>query len=328
MVTLWHSPLLWAGTAAAAILAASVACGWLCRSLLADSFGRTTTREILAGLAAATPSLLVAALAARWAKPQQAASVGIASAVTYLLLGPVVLAAIAMRCSNAWQTWRRAVLPFALAAAAMWFVTATGGQFSHLHGQFFVTLFILGTWLFTLDRSPAAEPLDRAGETGPEQADPPSGRPAQQPGGHPPGLWRPAVIAVVATAAFATLALAVTGLGGSPAVGRLMPLAGAVACVGPLLAAARSRSAMSERWLGTFGVAVMACCCLVPGIAGMLQAGRTSAGLYGPDGAVLALAAALWLGMGDEASRGQPIVRVAAVAAWCIWVVWIVSSAA
>lgn len=262
-----------------------------------------------------------------------ATSVGSGAAITYILLLPAILFRTSATTGSAadsraiagdtgWGVWRRAVLPFSLVTAAMWIITGSTGHFRPLHGQFLITLFLLGTWLFKLE----CKPHDRAKNPAPDLPDTDSES-------DNPAVLPTSVLARILAATILAAALTIAGvalLSGKTSTDRLiylMPAAGVLACFGPILFAVRAGPAKREDWGTTLGYAAMTAACLVPGLAGFLQPAAGAPPLYGPDGAYLALAAGLVLAFGEEGLAQNRASRRVLLATWAVWLAWVLLSA-
>ena len=323
--------------------------------------GPSTSRLMLAGLTASAPLIALASALTVTDQVYGATTAGSGAALTYILMVPAVLFGKAL-ANGVWAVWRRAVLPFCLATAAVWVILGTTGHFSPLDGQFLITLFALGTWLFSLESKtarPAADPTLAAGldNATPDKPERDSASPAPSATGTatPPdrslmdtaALGRrdgPAVAQAatadvpVATSRMATILIGIAAAGltflampllaaGQPhqAV-YLIPVLGALTCAGPVLLAARGAIVQRSNWVAALGYAAMVAACLVPGLAGFLQPSLGAPPLYGPDGAFLALAAGLLPALGQDGLVTSRTTRRLLLATWGIWLTWILLS--
>ena len=135
-------------------------------------------------------------------------------------------------------------------------------------------------------------------------------------------LWRRIVAAGLAVGGAVLLAeVELTGR-----IAYLVPAAGALTCLGPIMFAARAKAAGRGDWGATLGYAAMAAACLVPGLAGFLQPTAGAPPLYGPDGAYLALAAGLVLALGEEGLAGNRTGRRVLIGTWAVWLGWVLLS--
>ncbi len=357
-------PAAWTGLAAAALAASSFAWARLGRHLAVRFSRYPVSLSMLAGLMAAAPALAIACSLTVAGRTYAATTAGSGAALTYLLIVPSALFRKALT-AKAWPLWRRAVLPFCLATAAMWIIMGSAGHFWPLDGQFLITLFILGTWLFKLEAreatgKPKADGVTAAGDragadtessTRPDNSAGNAVGPTPEPAGgrlEGPGTAAvagadpivadpgPPLRAWVLPGMLGLTALGLTGLGtyclaglaGWTHLAYLVPAVGALTCAGPLVTAARSPEGQRTAWIAALGYAAMAAACLGPGLAGFLQATTGAPPLYGPDGAFLALAAGVLLALGEEGIATSRTSRRLLLATWGIWLAWVLLSAA
>ncbi len=106
---------------------------------------------------AAGPAMAVACSLTVTGLTYAATTAGSGAALTYLLIVPSALFGKTL-IGGVWPVWRRAVLPFCLATAAMWIIMGSTGHFWPVDGQFLITLFLLGTWLFKVEATAAEAP--------------------------------------------------------------------------------------------------------------------------------------------------------------------------
>jgi hypothetical protein len=208
------------------------------------------------------------------------------------------------------------VLPFSLVTAAMWIIMGSTGHFRPLDGQFLITSFLLGTWLFKLECKAHKSPADFVPD--PAAAETASDKRA-------PG-WLIAVAGVMAAGLAVGGAALLAGVDLTGRIAYLVPAAGALTCFGPILFAAKGKAAGRGDWGATLGYAAMAAGCLVPGLAGFFQPTAGASPLYGPDGAYLALAAGLVLALGEEGLAENRAGQRVLVGTWGIWLGWVLLS--
>jgi len=301
-----ESPIGLAVTAIA-LLTTSFAWALVARAALAGPWRRRATGEMVAGLALCGPLLTLALIQPVVAVPGDVAPIGAGTAVTYLLLAPGLL--LGRSSPDAWVPWRRAILPFLLAACVMWLLVAAIGRFTWLEGQFLITLFMLGTWLFTIERGAADTTLR---------------------GFSRPRALLAAGIGLAALGTGYTAAIRLVGWVAAPGSWWL-PLFGSLACVGPLAVARMSSKEPSGPWLCALGYAAMVAFCLAPGVAvfapvaaNSLMLDLSTAPLYTGDAAFTAMTAAFLLGLEKEAMQpGRPL-RWVLLGGWLVWICWIV----
>jgi hypothetical protein len=325
-----NHPIVCLGLGTLALAGSSFACAALARRFLAGLPERPTRRQLLAGLAACVPLIGLAFALTITGRTYAATTAGSGAALTYLLIVPAALLGKAPPRS-AWTLWRRAVLPFCLATAATWVIIGTAGTFRPLDGQFLITLFVLGTWLFSVESKTARAWV------GPALTTAPAGSTAEAPRPDAPSsVAVPAKAATKARTTTVLLSVAAASLTAAAALmvaaGRgswaeyLVPLLGGLTCAGPVLIASTDVAGRAADWLGGLGYATMAAACLVPGIAGFVQPGVAAPPLYGPDGAFLALAAAVLLALGGEGLMTSRTARRLLAGTWAIWLTWILLS--
>ncbi len=374
---------MWLGLIGLALPAASCGWAWLASLILARRSLAPHSHQILVGLTSLAPLIALALVLTFRGQIIAATTAGAGGAITYLLMAPAVIAAGPL-ASRAWSPWRRGVLPFCMAVAATWYLLGVTGHFTPLDGQFLITLFLLGTWLFRIECRAANGRIEQCetaevsaggnGNPGPDVAGNPANEPAagEQPAGVPAANPRPArptavdrqpartgaavsqadrtdnpsrlvsaLLMTIALLVSVALTVAVVLLVGDlPAEATvLVPLLAVLACAGPIGWAAVSRSEARADWLGALGYAALAAACMVPGLAGFLQIVTLHNGtwifqplhsappLYGPDGAVLALAAGLLLALGHEGLTGNRSGRQLVAGTWGLWLIWVGVSA-
>lgn len=309
-----------------------MAWGWFAERLMRTLPARAPSRRIAAGLAVSVPVICLATALTLAGHTYSATTAGSGTAITYLLLLPAILLRKGPRLEAGglpggvtsgaiWPIWRKTVLPFSLVAAAMWIIMGSTGHFRPIDGQFLITAFLLGTWLFKLESKAHQSPADFA---------PTSATAEIASDKH--GMRRLVVVAATVAAGIGATALAIGGaallanVGLTGRIAYLMPAAGALTCLGPIVFAARARAAGRGDWGGTLGYAAMAAGCLVPGLAGFLQPAAGSPPLYGPDGAYLALAAGLVLALGEEGLAGNRTGHRVLMGTWGVWLGWVLLS--
>lgn len=310
---------------------------------------------MLAGLAVSIPILaLVFALTATQ-QTAAATTAGSGAALTYILLLPAVLLGGAALPSG-WTVWRRAVLPFCLATAVMWLIMGSTGRFWPLDGQFLITLFALGSWLFSLESKAARpaltpqhpDPIPNQTPDNPERdsvlsssftiattPDAVSARPARQrttaphaaPSQAAPPLTRSRMILLSLLAMGLTALTVLLFAADLPLrAAHLVPALGALTCAGPIWMASKGSAAERPHWAAALGYAAMTAACLIPGIAGFIQPTIVAPPLYTPDAAFLVLATGLLLALADEGSPTNRLSRRLLIGAWAVWLAWVLLS--
>lgn len=301
---------------ATAVLAASFLCGLLARSIIASRWGRSGSGEALAGLVCCGPCLIV--VAAQWflSDTMAVAPLAAGTAVTYLFLAPTLLTGGDAGVPS-WSIWRRAVLPFLVAVSVMWLLIAAGGAFTWLKGQFLITLFVLGTWLFVADRPALDEP-----ETA-----------ASGPAGFGVGLGIVISVAAIGLSIAAAVVLLESCTVQKGSFAKILPILGAIGCIGPLILARRGRRS-GQDWLPALGYSSMAAYCLAPGLAIFvpalqvaLQTDRTARPVYVPDAAMVAMVSVVVLGLDGTKGRGASGLKWLLGAVWMAWIGWVAASA-
>jgi len=323
-------PVVCLSLGAVALAGSSFACAGLARQFLAALPGRPVRGQLLAGLAASVPIIGLAFALTITGQTYAATTAGCGTAFTYLLIVPAALLG-KMPVGGSWMLWRRAVLPFCLATAATWVIIATTGHFRPLDGQFLITLFVLGTWLFCVESKTARVAINPVLTTGPTARIPngPLSDSAEAAGVLPEHAVKGRIVTVLLGLAATVLTIAGTLsllAGRERWVQSLVPLFGGLTCVGPLLVASRETARHAVDWLGGLGYATMAAACLVPGIVGFVQPGIAAPPLYGPDGAFLALAAGVLLALGEEGLTTSRYARRLLVGTWALWMTWVLLS--
>jgi hypothetical protein len=314
------------GLGIVALAGSSLTWAWLAQGWIAWRPNRTSHHVMLTGLTATIPLVgLVLALTVT-GRAFSATTAGSGAALTYILIGPVALFGKSL-ANGSWRFWRRTVLPFCLATAAMWMILGSTGHFWPLDGQFLITLFALGTWLVHLETTAIASAPSQISASPHDPVTPDNqGRPTGDPDGHAGSGRGITILVSLAGMGMLLLAMRVLAAEQSYRASYLVPVLGAVTCGGPILLAIRADEACRRRWALSLGYAAMIAACLVPGLAGFLQPTPGAPPLYGPDGGFLALASGLLLALGQEDSLAGRTPRRLLVSTWAVWLLWILLS--